>query len=159
MENGLEKVLGPKSHVLRSTNGSDTTWSVLSFEVPKCDTNISPRRLITHLLHQMVHYRTNRRGSGHWSTTITRDNISTTSQTKMWTKFKITSESCAIGSFLWRPQTTGKVGCGRNLYSTSSTAKFGSSSEENHKYNSGEYKCTQQVQPHPRRGITHICTG
>jgi hypothetical protein len=26
----------------------------------KCDTNISTRRLITYLLHQMVHYRTNR---------------------------------------------------------------------------------------------------
>ena len=30
----------------------------------KCDTNISPRRLITHLLHQMVHHRTTLRGNG-----------------------------------------------------------------------------------------------
>jgi hypothetical protein len=39
--------------------------SVPSSEVTKCDTNISPRRLIIHLLYHMVHYRTNRRGSGH----------------------------------------------------------------------------------------------
>ena len=30
----------------------------------KCDTNISPRRLMTHLLHQMVHHRTTLRGNG-----------------------------------------------------------------------------------------------
>ena len=104
-------------------------WSVPSFEVTKCDTNFSPRRLITHLLHQMVHYRTNHRGSGYWSATITRDNISTTSQTRMSTKSKIYSESCAVRSFLWRPWTTGKVGCRTITYSTSSGTKSGSSSE------------------------------
>ena len=31
---------------------------------PKAYTNISPRRLITHLLHQMVHHRTTLRGNG-----------------------------------------------------------------------------------------------
>jgi hypothetical protein len=96
--------------------------------VTKCDTNISPRRLITHLLHQMVHYRTNRQGSRHWSATIKRDNIRTTSQTKVPMKFKITSESCAMVSFLWRPWTTGKVGCSTATYLTSSGTKFGSSS-------------------------------
>ena len=30
----------------------------------KCDTNICPRRLITHLLHQMVHHHTTLRGNG-----------------------------------------------------------------------------------------------
>ena len=30
----------------------------------KCDTNISPRWLMTHLLHQMVHHRTTLRGNG-----------------------------------------------------------------------------------------------
>ena len=30
----------------------------------KCDTNISLRRLMTHLLHQMVHHRTTLRGNG-----------------------------------------------------------------------------------------------
>ena len=30
----------------------------------KCDTNISPRRLMTHLLHQMVHHRTTLRSNG-----------------------------------------------------------------------------------------------
>ena len=36
----------------------------------KCVTNISPRRLMTHLLHQMVHYRTTLRGSEQRSATI-----------------------------------------------------------------------------------------
>ena len=30
----------------------------------KYDTNISPRRLMTHLLHQMVHHHTTLRGNG-----------------------------------------------------------------------------------------------
>ena len=38
----------------------------------KCDTNISPRRLMTHLLHQMVHHRTTLRGNGQRSATIAR---------------------------------------------------------------------------------------
>jgi hypothetical protein len=76
----------------------------------------------------MVHYRTNRRGSGHWSATIKRDNIRTTSQTKVPMKSKITSESCVMVSFLWRLWTTGKVGCRTAIYSTSSGMKFGSSS-------------------------------
>ena len=38
----------------------------------KCVTNISPRRLMAHLLHQMVHYRTTLRGSEQRSTTIAR---------------------------------------------------------------------------------------
>jgi hypothetical protein len=126
--NGLENVLGFKGRVLRPTYSSDTTWSVTSTEMTKYDTNISPRRLITYLLHQMVHYRTNRRGSGHWSATIKRDNIRTTNQTKVPTKFKITSESCSMVSFLWRPWTTGKVGCRTTTYSTSLGTKFGSSS-------------------------------
>jgi hypothetical protein len=105
-----------------------TNWSVPSSEVTKCDTNISPNRLITHFLHQMVHYCTNRRGSGHWSATTKRDNIRTTNQTIVPTKSKITSESCAMVSFLWRPWTTGKVGRRTATYSTSSGTNFGSSS-------------------------------
>ena len=38
----------------------------------KCDTNTSPRRLMTHLLHQMVHHRTILRGNGQRSATIAR---------------------------------------------------------------------------------------
>ena len=158
MWKGSKKGLDPRGHVLWPTYGSDTTWSIPSFEVTKCDANISPRRLVTHLLHHMVHYRTNRRGSGHWSATITRDNISTTSHTKMSTKSKIASESCAIRSFLWRPRTTGKVGCRTITYSTSST-KSGSSYEEKLQICIGWVQSTQQVQPHPRRGVTQTCTG
>ena len=36
----------------------------------KCVTNISPRRLMTHLLHQMVHYRTTLHGSEQRNATI-----------------------------------------------------------------------------------------
>jgi hypothetical protein len=126
--NGLENILSPKGHVLRPTYSSDTTWSIPSSEVTKCDTNISPRRLITYLLHRMVHYRTNHQGSGQWSATNTRDNIRTKSQTKVPMTSKITSESCAMVSFLWRPWTTGKVGCRTATYLTSSGMKFGSSS-------------------------------
>ena len=43
----------------------------------KCVTNTSPRRLMTHLLHQMVHYRTTLRGSEQRSATIARITIHT----------------------------------------------------------------------------------
>jgi hypothetical protein len=43
----------------------------------KCDTNISPRRLMPHLLHQMVRYRTNLRG-GHSIQIIIISNQATT---------------------------------------------------------------------------------
>ena len=43
----------------------------------KCVTNISPRRLMTHLLHQVVHYHTTLCGSEQRSATITRITIHT----------------------------------------------------------------------------------
>ena len=43
----------------------------------KCDTNISPRRLMAHLLHQMVNYRTTLRGSEKRNATIARITIHT----------------------------------------------------------------------------------
>ena len=43
----------------------------------KCDTNISPRRLMPYLLHQMVHYHTNLRG-GHSIQMIIKSNQATT---------------------------------------------------------------------------------
>ena len=91
----------------------------------KCDTNISPRRLITHLLHQMVHHRTTLRGNGQWSATIAR--ITTKTQTTILTT-KRSSESCAIRSFLQVTLSTGKIGCRTEPYSTSSGTKSGSSS-------------------------------
>ena len=140
------------------------SWRLTSEASPhkrwlKCDTNISPRRLITHLLHQMVHYHTNRRGSGHWSATITRDNKSTTSHTKMSTKSKIASKSCTIRSFLWRPRTTGKVGCRTITYSTSSGMKSGSSSEAKPQiYNGWVQKYSTSPTP-SMEGVTQKCTG
>src|SRR6185312_2274989 len=101
----------------------------------------------------MVHHRTILRGGGHSRQTITRSKKATIihqSTTHMGSSSG--SEYRASKSILQRANTTGKVGCGRNLYLTSSTTKSGSSSQENHKYISGEYKSTQQVQPHPRRG-------
>ena len=74
----------------------------------KCDTNISPRRLIIHLLHQMVHHCTTLRGNGQWSATITR--ITTKTHTTTLTT-KRSSEFCAIRSFLRVTLFTGTVGC------------------------------------------------
>jgi hypothetical protein len=74
----------------------------------KCDTNIGPRRLIIHLLHQMVHHHITLRGNGQWSATIAR--ITTKTQTRTLTT-KRSSESCAIRSFLRVTLSTGKVGC------------------------------------------------
>ena len=102
----------------------------------------------------MVHHRTILRGGGHSRQTITRSKKATVihqSMTHMGSSSG--SEYRASGSILNRANSTCRVGCGRNLYSTSSTAKSGSSSEEKPQiYISGEYKSTQQVQPHPRRG-------
>ena len=52
------------------------------------------------------------------------------------------------------PNPQARLGAGRNLSSTSSGTKSGSSSVKFK--NGGEYKRTQQVQPHPRRGINRI---
>ena len=60
----------------------------------KCDTNISPRRLMTHLLHQMVHYRTTLRGNGQRSATIARITIHT--HTMILIIKRGSSESCAM---------------------------------------------------------------
>src|SRR6185436_6870937 len=60
----------------------------------KCDTNISPRRLMTHLLYQMVHYRTTLRGNGQRSSTIAR--ITTHTHTTILIIKSGSSESCAM---------------------------------------------------------------
>ena len=65
----------------------------------KCDTNISPRRLMTHLLHQMVHYRTTLRGSEQRNATITR--ITTHTHTTTLIIKRGSSESCAMRYLLW----------------------------------------------------------
>ena len=92
----------------------------------KCVTNISPRRLMTHLLHQMVHYRTTLRGSEQRSATIARITIHTHA-TILNIKRK-SSESCAMRYLLRVTQSTGKAGCRTVPYSTSSGTKSGSSS-------------------------------
>src|SRR6185369_7148448 len=65
----------------------------------KCDTNISPRRLMTHLLHQMVHHRTTLRGSEQRSAIIARITIHTHA-TILNTK-RGSSEYCAMRYLLW----------------------------------------------------------
>ena len=60
----------------------------------KCDTNISPRRLMTHSLHQMVHHRTTLCGSEQRSATIAR--ITTHTLTTILNIKRGSSESCAI---------------------------------------------------------------
>jgi hypothetical protein len=64
----------------------------------KCDTNISPGRLMTHLLHQMVHRRTTLRGNGQRSTTIAR--ITTHTHTTILIIKRGSSESCAMRNLL-----------------------------------------------------------
>src|SRR6185437_13127995 len=92
----------------------------------KCDTNISPRRLMTHLLHQMVHHRTTLRGNGQLSATIAR--ITTKTHTTTLTTKRGSSESCDIRNLLRATLSTGKAGCRTVPYSTSSGTKSGSSS-------------------------------
>ena len=75
----------------------------------KCVTNISPRRLMTHLLHQTVHHRTTLRGNGQRSATIAR--ITTKTHTTTLTTKRGSSESCAIRNFLRVTLSTSKVGC------------------------------------------------
>ena len=89
----------------------------------KCDTNISPKRLITHLLHQIIHHRTTLRGNGQWSATIAK--ITTKTHTTTLTT-KRSSESCAIRSFCGWPYPHARLGVGRNPYSTSSETKSSS---------------------------------
>ena len=57
-------------------------------------TNISPKRLMTHLLHQIVHYRTTLRGSEQRNATIARTTTHTHT-TKLNIKRR-SSESCAM---------------------------------------------------------------
>ena len=69
-------------------------------------------RLITLLLHQMVHHRTNLRGGGHSRKTIIRIKKATVihqSTTHMGSSSG--SEYCASESISNRADTTGKVGC------------------------------------------------
>jgi hypothetical protein len=56
-------------------------WSVPSSEVTKCDTNTSPRRLVTHLLQQVVQSFTSRRHMGHGSANATRNNTNANDHT------------------------------------------------------------------------------
>ena len=60
----------------------------------KCDNSISPRRLMTYLLHQMVHHRTTIRGNGQRSATIPR--ITTHTHTTILIIKRGSSESCAM---------------------------------------------------------------
>src|SRR6185312_10223165 len=64
----------------------------------KCDTNISPKRLMTHLLHQMVHHRTTEHGNGQRSATIAR--IITHTHTTILIIKRGSSESCAMRDLL-----------------------------------------------------------
>ena len=79
---------------------------------PKCDTNISPRRLLTHLLHQMVHHRTNLRGGGHSIQTIIRSKKATViHQSTIHMGSSSGSEYRVSESIPNRANTTGRVGC------------------------------------------------
>jgi hypothetical protein len=123
-----------------------------SSEVTKCDTNTSPRRLATHLLQQVVQSLTSRRHSGHGSANATRNNTKAKDQTTIAKTSKASSEYHTMEALYGGPEYTGTVGCRVATYSTSSGTKSGSSSEKQ-LVSKGEYKRTQQVQPHLRRGL------
>ena len=114
----------------------------------KCDNNISPRRLMTHLLHQMVHHRTTLRGNGQRSATIAR--IITHTHTTILIIKRGSSESYAMRDLLrvtlihrqgWVQDGTLLDVLGNEVWVFLCKNKGW-----------GEYECTQQVQPHPRRG-------
>jgi len=114
----------------------------------KCDTNISPRRLMTHLLHQMVHYCTTLRGSEQRSAPIAR--ITTHTHTTILNIKRGSSESCAI-RYLLRVTLIHRQGWVQdgtllNVLWNEVWVFLCKNLEW------GEYKSTQQVQPHPRRG-------
>ena len=114
----------------------------------KCVTNISPRRLMTHLLHQMVHHRTTLRGTEQISATIARITIHTHA-TMLNTK-RGSSEYCAM-QYLLRVTLIHRQGWVQdgtllNVLWNEVWVFLCKNLEW------GEYKRTQQVQPHPRRG-------
>jgi aerobic-type carbon monoxide dehydrogenase small subunit (CoxS/CutS family) len=82
------------------------TWSAPSSEVTKYDINTNPRRLVTHLLQQVVHYLTTRRGCGHGSATATRSNIRTTAQTMIVKASKASSEYNTMEASCGDPDST-----------------------------------------------------
>jgi hypothetical protein len=81
-----------------------------------------------------------------------RNNTKANDQTTIVKASKASSEYHTMEDLYGGPEYTGTVGCRGATYSTSSGMKSGSSSEK-HLVSKGEYKCTQQVQPHPRRGL------
>ena len=104
---------------------------------------------MTYLLHQMVHYRTTLRGSEQRNATIAR--ITTKTHTTTFTTKRGSSESCAMRNLLWVTliHRQGWVQDGtptqrRQVQSLDLPLK------KNKDW--GEYKRTQQVQPHPQRG-------
>jgi hypothetical protein len=129
-----------------------TWWSVSSSEVTKCDTNTSPRRLATHLLQQVVQSLTSRRHSGHGSATATRNNTKGRDHTTIAKASKASSKYHAMEDLWGDHESTGTVGCRaattRRLLELSLDPPL-----KNNSLSKGEYIRTQQVQPHPRRGL------
>jgi hypothetical protein len=105
-------------------------WSVPSSEVTKCDTNTSPRRLVTHLLQQVDQSFTSRRHRGHGSANATRNNTNANDHTTIAKASKASSEYDTMEALCGGPGYTGTVGCRAATYLTSSGMKSGSSSEK-----------------------------
>ena len=105
----------------------------------------------THLLHQMILHRTILRGGGHSRQTITRSKKATVIH-------QSTTHMESSESILNRANTTGRFGCRTELLLNVLGNKVWIFFCKNLEW--GEYKRTQQVQPHPRRGYKqNICTG
>jgi hypothetical protein len=101
-----------------------------SSEVTKCDTNTSPRRLVTHLLQQVDQSCTSWRHRGHGSANATRNNTNTNDHTTMAKASKASSKYHTMEALCGGPGYIGTVGCRAATYSTSSGTKSGSSSEK-----------------------------
>ena len=115
----------------------------------KCVTNISPRRLMTYLLHHMVYYHTTLRGSEQRNATIARITIHT--HAMILNIKRKSSESCAMRYLLRVTQSTGKAGCRTVPLLNVIRNEVWIFLCKNKEW--GEYKRTQQVQPHPWRGL------
>ena len=81
---------------------------------------------MTHLLHQMVHYRTTLRGNGQRNATIAR--ITTNTHNDIKYEKGVIRVLRHAESLAGDPNPQARLGAGRNLYSTSLGTKSGSSS-------------------------------
>jgi hypothetical protein len=103
-----------RSHILGvASYGQPTALIPPSSEVTKCDTNASPRRLVTHLLQQVDQSFTSRRHRGHGSANATRNNTNTNDHTTIAKASIASSEYHIIEGFCGGLGTQARLGVGQ----------------------------------------------